>query len=622
MITSLLILIAILLAAGLAWRGARLATAGLLIGLPLAIAGYRLLPAASFWLLLMSAVTLLVPLSVRDVRRPWITRQRLTHFANALAQHDPGLRRSRPGLTFWWEQELAGGLPQWDRFAALPPPSPAADGPLNLAGPGDEHKGQPIAGLALSPRHGGAGLTHLELADWIFAAARADHPANANAAGITAAIALGPGPVLQRFGTQTQQTRYLPGLTRGDCSPALLLPDGSLNQPDDLICGRALLCRNEAAEQPGVSLHVSVQGRLVVSGQAERRLTLCFVKLLDPAGLGPEAGLKAGLHALLLETPADDPTRRDWSMEAPDVPLTQLVTGPGDAPAATAGISPLLDSALTLHQLLVALPQQVARQYETDPERGAAGVLAYRLAAHALDVGECPALLSRLVALITSRSGRSGETDDLFTVRLPAPGQPTAAQTGADDTLFTLIRLNTPLFDCLRAVDRADHHAALAAFDSASNTRWRRRVQLISRNLLLNVSGERLPVAQAATLSGPFTQRLAGLSARAGLVLDLGLMRFPREWPNGPFAAAFERMLAWQYLLSASLWRMPGDLPVRLDRDTLETVRAQAIAAFHADLGVAVDQLRPSGLRWTARLLLGPRYWRRRGGVSEGGPSR
>lgn len=236
----------------------------------------HLIAAIAVWSLYLSAAAIL---NVRPLRRALISNKLLARTRRARARLSVPeldvLASAAPG----WEASLLTGRPDWKRLLALSPPRLSAaerafvDGPTTkLCAMLDEweivHQRQDLPpqvwqflkrhgflAMGIAPEYGGPGLRPDAQARVIM---RVTARSPSTGATLAAANALGPAPLLLRYGTAEQRARYLQQLAAGDeiACFALSSPIG----PDGQTRNHALVCRDDSAEHEvlGLRLHWDV----------------------------------------------------------------------------------------------------------------------------------------------------------------------------------------------------------------------------------------------------------------------------------------------------------------------------------------------------------------------------
>ncbi len=251
-----------------------------------------------FLLLTLVLLVVLLPLNIPPLRQEWLSRPALGWFRRVVQRLDPAALAALDAGTAWWEAELIGGEPDWQRFQSFPPARPLpteqavidelVNGLRERAHTPDQAlawlRQQQAFGLGIPHYHGGL--------EW---SAVAQSAAVARIAAIDPAIAgriaapqrLAWIELLRRHGSEAQQSRWLPRLAAG-ASIA-----GTLEE----IAGDALACSTLRDGERVTTLRLRLDAPLA-GGELPELLGL-LVQVRDPEGL---LGGRQGLSCLLLES--------------------------------------------------------------------------------------------------------------------------------------------------------------------------------------------------------------------------------------------------------------------------------------------------------------------------------
>jgi acyl-CoA dehydrogenase len=122
-----------------------------------------------FVLLALLWALIFVPLTITPLRQEWLSRPALAWFRRVVQRLDPAALATLDAGTAWWEAELIGGEPDWQRFQSFPPARPLPseqtqvdellEGWRSRAGTPQEAadwlRQQQAFGLGIAHRHGG-----------------------------------------------------------------------------------------------------------------------------------------------------------------------------------------------------------------------------------------------------------------------------------------------------------------------------------------------------------------------------------------------------------------------------------------------------------------------------------
>src|SRR5690348_1335651 len=204
--------------------------------------GWRVLGVASP-LLFKSSVIALVVLALifglPPLRRLLVSRFAMKAMAKVLPRLGDTERIALEAGTVWWDAELFGGRPDWDKLLAFQPKPLSAEEQAFLDGPVNElcarlddwqiqqqrdlpasvwafMKSNGFFGMGIPKEYGGhafSAIMHSRVVTKI--------STRSVAAAVTVMVpnSLGPGELLLHYGTDAQKKYYLPRLARGDEIP-------------------------------------------------------------------------------------------------------------------------------------------------------------------------------------------------------------------------------------------------------------------------------------------------------------------------------------------------------------------------------------------------------------------
>ena len=301
----LTLLLALLVLLALAFRGlgflAWVAAAGVwLLGWRLAGIDSPALFQASALVLVALALLFGPP----PLRRQLVSRFVMPAFAKVLPRLGETERIALEAGTVWWDGELFGGMPDWDKLLGFQPPPLRADEQAFLDGPVEELcrrlddwavyqqrdlppeiwdfiKRERFFGLVIPADYGGHGfgaLAHSRIVTRI--ASRS----------VTAAVtvmvpnSLGPGELLLHYGTDAQKQRWLGPLARGEEIPCFALTgpeagsDAAATQSEGIVEVRTI----DGVEVLG--LRLSWRKRYITLAPVATLIGLAF-RLKDPQRL-------------------------------------------------------------------------------------------------------------------------------------------------------------------------------------------------------------------------------------------------------------------------------------------------------------------------------------------------
>ncbi|WP_416260922.1 acyl-CoA dehydrogenase FadE [Gibbsiella quercinecans] len=313
----------------------------------------------SFWLLLPLAV-LLLPLNVSALRRPLLAAPALRAFSKLMPPMSRTEKEAIDAGTTWWEGDLFRGRPDWNKLHNYPKPQLTPEEHAFLEGPVEEacrmandfqithqladlppelwaflkeHRffamiiKKEYGGLAFSPYAQALVLQKLAGVSGILA--------------ITVGVpnSLGPGELLQHYGTDEQKNRYLPALARGDEIPCFALTSPEAGSDAGAIPDTGVVCMGEWQGQQVLGMRLTWNKRYITLAPVATVLGLAF-KLYDPdrlLGDNPAPGITCAL--IPTRTPGVEIGNRHFPLNIPFqngptrgndvfVPIDYIIGGP------------------------------------------------------------------------------------------------------------------------------------------------------------------------------------------------------------------------------------------------------------------------------------------------------
>ncbi len=227
--------------------------------------------------------------------------------------------------TVWWDGELFSGKPSWSRLLSFPHPRLSAEEQAFLEGPVEqlcamlddwkithELKDLPqeawrfvrengFLGMIIEKKYGG-----LAFSNYAHAKVVTKIGTRAGSAAVTVMVpnSLGPGELLQRYGTEAQKDYYLPRLARGVDIPCFALTSPSAGSDAGSIPDYGHVCRGSYTDPHTGERHENVLGmrvswekRWITLAPVATLLGLAF-KLYDPdhlLGTAEDVGITCAL---------------------------------------------------------------------------------------------------------------------------------------------------------------------------------------------------------------------------------------------------------------------------------------------------------------------------------------
>lgn len=212
----------------------------------ISLVGWRITGVASpslFVGVTIALIALAAVFGIPALRRELVSRFVMPRFAKVLPRLGETERIALEAGTVWWDGDLFGGMPDWDKLLAFQPSPLSAEEQAFLDGPVEELcrriddwevyqqrdlppeiwdfiKRERFLGMIIPKEHGGLGFSALGHSRVVTRLATRS---------VTAAVtvmvpnSLGPGELLLEYGTDEQKAKYLGRLARGEEIPCFAL---------------------------------------------------------------------------------------------------------------------------------------------------------------------------------------------------------------------------------------------------------------------------------------------------------------------------------------------------------------------------------------------------------------
>ncbi|EPN1383214.1 acyl-CoA dehydrogenase family protein, partial [Providencia stuartii] len=274
----------------------------------------------SYWMLLPVALVLF-PFVFTPVRQSLVSVRALKLFQKVMPPMSRTEKEAIDAGTTWWEGDLFRGAPDWNKLHNYPKPQLTAEEQAFIDGPVETVCGM-VNDFAVSHE-----LSDLPPEVWqylrehrFFAmiikkeygglefSAYAQSQVLQKLAGVSGILAitvgvpnsLGPGELLQHYGTDEQKKRYLPGLATGEEIPCFALTSPEAGSDAGAIPDTGVVCMGEWQGEQVLGMRLNWNKRYITLAPIATVLGLAF-KLSDPDRLlGGETQL--GITCALIPT--------------------------------------------------------------------------------------------------------------------------------------------------------------------------------------------------------------------------------------------------------------------------------------------------------------------------------
>jgi len=351
------ILIAIALCGFMAYSRASLSTFTVAFTLLMIVGTFFQIISFFSWLLF---VIIAIPLNIADIRKQYISNPLLTMFRGIMPEMSKTEQEAIDAGTTWFEAELFRGTPDWKKLHNYPKPRLSAEEQAFLDGPVEEvcrmtddwqttHeladltpevwqylKDNKFFAMIIKKQYGG-----LEFC--AYAQSRVLQKLSSVSMVLSSTVgvpnSLGPGELLQHYGTKEQQDYYLPRLVKGEEIPCFALTSPEAGSDAGAIPDFGIVCRGEFNGEEVLGMRLTWDKRYITLAPVATVLGLAF-KLQDPDHLlGEEENL--GITCALIPTDLEGVIsgRRHFPLNVPFqngptqgdgvfVPLSFIIGGP------------------------------------------------------------------------------------------------------------------------------------------------------------------------------------------------------------------------------------------------------------------------------------------------------
>jgi acyl-CoA dehydrogenase len=286
------------------------------------------------WLLLAG----LWLLNLRPLRKAIITRPFMKAYLKLLPPMSQTEREALEAGTVWWDGELFTGAPNWSKLLSARAPQLSAEEQAFVDGPCEElcrmlddweithrlgdmppHvwdflKSRGFFALIIPKRYGG-----LEFSAYAHSCVLAKLASRSSTCSSTVAVpnSLGPGELLNHYGTEEQKSHYLPRLARGEEVPCFALTGPRAGSDAASIPDTGVVCRGMWQGREIVGIRLNFTKRYITLAPIATVIGLAF-RMFDPEKLLGER-VDIGITCALIprETPGLTIGRRHFPINIP-----------------------------------------------------------------------------------------------------------------------------------------------------------------------------------------------------------------------------------------------------------------------------------------------------------------
>ena len=270
------------------------------------------------WLLF---AIIMLPLNLSSIRKQYISTPLLTLFKSIMPEMSSTEKQALDAGSTWFEADLFRGDPDWHKLHNYPQPRLSADELAFLDGPvetvcsmvNDWHttheradltpevwqylKDHKFFAMIIKKQYGG-----LEFCAYAQSRVLQKLTSVSSVLASTVGVpnSLGPGELLQHYGTQAQKDYYLPRLARGEDVPCFALTSPEAGSDAGSIPDQGIVCYGEFNGEQVLGMSLTWDKRYITLAPVATVLGLAF-KLYDPEHLlGEQTDL--GITCALIPT--------------------------------------------------------------------------------------------------------------------------------------------------------------------------------------------------------------------------------------------------------------------------------------------------------------------------------
>ncbi|WP_130099244.1 acyl-CoA dehydrogenase FadE [Siccibacter turicensis] len=313
----------------------------------------------SLWML-VPVVLILLPFNLTPVRKSLFSAPAFRSFRKVMPPMSRTEKEAIDAGTTWWEGDLFRGNPDWQKLHNYPQPTLTAEEQAFIDGPVEEAcrmandfqithemadlppelwaylKEHRFFAMIIKKEYGG-----LEFSAYAQARVLQKLAGVSGILAITVGVpnSLGPGELLQHYGTEEQKGHYLPRLARGQEIPCFALTSPEAGSDAGAIPDTGVVCMGEWQGQQVLGMRLTWNKRYITLAPIATVLGLAF-KLSDPDRLlGDDA--EPGITCALIptNTPGVEIGNRHFPLNVPFqngptrgndifVPIDYIIGGP------------------------------------------------------------------------------------------------------------------------------------------------------------------------------------------------------------------------------------------------------------------------------------------------------
>ncbi|QBL08810.1 acyl-CoA dehydrogenase [Rheinheimera sp. D18] len=279
-----------------------------------------------------------LPLNIASVRQQYLTKPLLKLYRKIMPEMSTTEKEAIDAGTTWWEADLFRGNPDWHKLHNIPAPRLSTEEQAFLDGPVEEllamvddwhitHeradltpevyqylKDHGFFAMIIKKQYGG-----LEFSAYAQSCVLQKLTSKSMVLSSIVGVpnSLGPGELLQHYGTDEQKAHYLPRLAKGIEVPCFALTSPEAGSDAGAIPDTGIICKGEWEGQEVIGMRLTWDKRYITLAPIATVLGLAF-KLYDPEGLiGDNKDLGITCALIPVTTPGVKIGRRHFPLNVP-----------------------------------------------------------------------------------------------------------------------------------------------------------------------------------------------------------------------------------------------------------------------------------------------------------------
>ncbi|MBL1417682.1 MAG: acyl-CoA dehydrogenase FadE [Moritella sp.] len=301
-----------------------------------------------------------IPLNITSIRQSYLTAPILKGFRKIMPEMSQTETEALEAGTTWWDADLFSGKPNWEKLHNVPAPALTAEERAFLDGPVEEAcrmadefdithnradlppelweflKTKGFFAMIIKKKYGGLEFSALAQS-MVLQKLTGSSAVMASTVGVP--NSLGPGELLQHYGTKEQQDYYLPRLAAGDEIPCFALTSPEAGSDAGAIPDFGIICKGEFEGKEVLGMKLTWNKRYITLAPIATVLGLA-IKLRDPDGLiGDKVDIGITCALIPTDIPGVETGRRHFPLNLPFqngptkgnevfVPLDYIIGGP------------------------------------------------------------------------------------------------------------------------------------------------------------------------------------------------------------------------------------------------------------------------------------------------------